>query len=199
MVYISQLVQFSCICNTVFNFNKRNLCSCITEKLLHQGFQYHQAFTKFFNRYMYKEFTLKYTCRYTFKWLICAGIFHLLFYSNILHKERKAWYLPNNLTKPLNRLIHKGYSYDIVVKSLRKAYFGIYIDSFIGSFLPVFYWFLGVVNCVIFFLMWPDFKGGGLWSFQTTLNPTIFCTRWGCCLFTYSLYIPNGFEILYFP
>ena len=66
-----------------------------------------------------------------------AGISRPLFYGNILHIARKARYSPNKLTKPLNRLIPKGYSYGIVFKSLRMAFLlvltlirslGLYID-----------------------------------------------------------------------
>ena len=39
-VYISQLVRFARVCNSVLDFNERNLC--ITEKLLQQGFRYHK-------------------------------------------------------------------------------------------------------------------------------------------------------------
>ena len=41
----------------------------------------------------------------------------------------KCQYSPQKLTKPLNRLIKKGYSYDTVVRSLKIAYFGVNIDS----------------------------------------------------------------------
>ena len=42
-------------------------------------------------------------------------------------------YSPQKLTKPLHRLIKKGYSYDTVVRSLKIAYVGVNIDSLIGS------------------------------------------------------------------
>ena len=41
-----------------------------------------------------------------------------------IYKAQKCKYSPQKLTKPLNRLIKKGYSYDTVVKSLKIAYFG---------------------------------------------------------------------------
>ena len=129
-VYISQLVRFARICNNVSDFNERNLC--ITEKLLHQGFRYHKlvkTFTKFYHRY--NDIILKYksTCRH----LIRCGISHPHFYGNILYKAKKCIHSPEKLTKPLNRLIRKGYSYDIVVKSLRLAFFGKNINSLLKS------------------------------------------------------------------
>ena len=129
-VYISQLVRFARVCNNVLDFNERNLC--ITEKLLHQGFRYHKlvkTFTKFYHRY--KDIIRKYssTCRL----LIRSGISHPIFYGNILYKAQRCQYSPQKLTKPLNRLIKKGYSYDTVVRSLKIAYFGVNIDSLIGS------------------------------------------------------------------
>ena len=129
-VYISQLVWFARVCNNVSDFNERNLC--ITEKLLHQGFRYQKlvkTFTKFYHRY--KEIIRKYhsTCRH----FICSGISHPIFYGNNLYKAQKYQYSSQKLTKPLNRLIKKGYSYDTVVRSLKIAYFGFNIDSLIGS------------------------------------------------------------------
>ena len=129
-VYISQLVRFARVCNNIIDFNERNLY--ITEKLLHQGFRYHKlvkTFTKFYHRY--KDLIRKYNS--TCKHLIRSGISHPIFYGNILYKAQKYKYSPVMLVKPLNRLIHKGYSYDIVVKSLRIAYFGLNIDFLIGS------------------------------------------------------------------
>ena len=129
-VYISQLVRFARVCNNVCDFNERNLF--ITEKLLHQGFRYHKlvkTFTKFY--YRYKELVLKYN--FTCKHLIISGISHPTFYGNVLHKAKKCLRSPSKLIKPLNRLIHKGYKYNIVVKSLRMIFFGINIDFLIGS------------------------------------------------------------------
>ena len=129
-VYISQLVRFARVCNNVNDFNERNLV--ITEKLLHQGFRFHKlvkTFTKFY--YRYRDLVHKYNA--TCKHLIKAGISHPLFYGNVLHKGKKCFHSPNKLIKPLNRLIHKGYNYGIVVKSLRMVFFGINIDFLIGS------------------------------------------------------------------
>ena len=57
----------------------------------------------------------------------------VIFYENILYKAQKCQYSPQKLTESLNRLIKKGYSYDTVVRSLKIAYFGVNIDSLIGS------------------------------------------------------------------
>ena len=129
-VYISQLVRFARVCNNVNDFNERNLF--ITEKLLHQGFRFHKlikTFTKFY--YRYRDIINKYnsTCRL----LIRLGISHPIFYGNILYKAKKFFHDPHRLVKPLNRLISKGYSYDIVVKSLHMVFFGKNIDSLVRS------------------------------------------------------------------
>lgn len=78
-----------------------------------------------------KEIIRKYnsTCRH----LIRSGISHPIFYGNILYKAQRCQYSPQKLTKPLNRLIKKGYSYDTVVRSLKIAYFGVNIESLIRS------------------------------------------------------------------
>ena len=129
-VYISQLVRFARVCNNVNDFNERNIF--ITAKLLHQGFRYHKllkTFTKFY--YRYKDLILKYnsTCRN----LIRLGISHPIFYGNILYKAQTHYHHPVRLIKPINRLINKGYKYDIVVKSLLMIFFGKNIDTLIGS------------------------------------------------------------------
>ena len=68
------------------------------------------------------------TCRH-----LRSGISHPIFYGNILYKAQKCQYSPQKLTKPLNSLFRKGYSFDTVVRSLKIAYFGFNIDSLIGS------------------------------------------------------------------
>ena len=128
-VYISQLVRFARVCNNVHDFNERNLF--ITDKLLHQGFRYHKllkTFTKFYHRY--KDTILKYnsTCRN----LIRSGIAHPTFYGNVVYKAKKHFHHQERLIKPLNRLIRKGFKYDIVVKSLYMVFFGKNIDILIG-------------------------------------------------------------------
>ena len=88
-----------------------------------------KTFTKFYHRY--KDIIRKYSS--TCKLLIRSGVSHPIFYGNILYKAQKCQYSPQKLIKPLNRLIKKGYSYDTVVRSLKIAYFGVNIDSLIGS------------------------------------------------------------------
>ena len=129
-VYISQLVRFARVCNDVSDFNERNLY--ITEKLLHQGFRYHKlvkTFSKFYHRY--QNIITKY--RSTSRFLIRHGISHPIFYGNILYKAQKHFRSPQKLIKPINRLIRSGYRYDIVVKSLKLAFFGKNIDFLLGS------------------------------------------------------------------
>ena len=95
-------------------------------------FRYHKlvkTFAKFYHRY--KDIIRK--CSSTCRLLIRSGISHPIFYGNILYKAQKCQYSPQKLTKPLNRLIKKGYSYDTVVRPLKIAYFGVNIDSLIGS------------------------------------------------------------------
>ena len=125
-IYISQLVRFARVCNNVSDFNERNLF--ITGKLLHQGFRYHKlvkTFTKFY--YRYKDLILKY--KTTCKKLIVSGINHPIFYGNIINKAKKYRHSPDTLVTPLNRLICKGYSYNIVVKSLQMVFFGVNVDN----------------------------------------------------------------------
>ena len=129
-VYISQLVRFARVCNNVSDFNERNLF--ITGKLLHQGFRYHRlikSFAKFYYRYL--DLIRKYNT--TCKRLIVSGITHPNFYGNIIYKATKHKRSPNNLITPLNRLIRKGYDYNIVVKSLQMVFFGRNIDNLIRS------------------------------------------------------------------
>ena len=63
---------------------------------------------------------------YTF---IRSGISHPFCYGYILYKAKTCQYSPQKLIKPLNRLIKKGYSYDTVARSLKIAYFGIYLKN----------------------------------------------------------------------
>ena len=56
----------------------------------------------------------------------------LMCLRNILYKAQRCQYSPHKLTKPLNRLIKKGYNYDTVVKSFKIAYFGVNIESLIS-------------------------------------------------------------------
>ena len=128
-VFFSSDILYIISKRTSDSFSERNLCT--TEKLLHQGFRYHtlvKTFTKFYHRY--KEIIRKYNS--TCKHLIQSGILYPIFYVSILYKSQKCQYSPQKITKPLNRLIKKGYSYDSVVRSLKIAYFGFNIDSLIG-------------------------------------------------------------------
>ena len=129
-VYISQLVRFARISSSVSDFNERNLF--ITEKLLHQGYRYHKllkTFTKFY--YRYESLLKKYNC--TCRSLVKQGISHPHFYGNIVYKAYKFKNRPNELIKPLNKLIHKGYKFNIVVVSLSRVFFGKDIDHLINS------------------------------------------------------------------
>ena len=67
------------------------------------------------------------------KKLIVSGINHPIFYGNVINKAKKLRHSPDKLVIPLNRLICKGYSYNIVVKSLQMVFFGVNIDYLIRS------------------------------------------------------------------
>ena len=129
-VYISQLVRFARVCSNVADFNERNLY--LTEKLLHQGYRYHKlhkTFTKFYYRYL--DLLRKFGC--TCRKLIKQGISHPVFYGNIVYKAHKFKKCPSDLKNYLNRLIHKGYKFDIVVRSLNLVFVGKNIDTLIRS------------------------------------------------------------------
>ena len=129
-VYISQLVRFARVCSHVSDFNERNLF--ITEKLLHQGYRYHKllkTFSKFY--YRYESLIRKYNC--TCKILIKQGISHPHFYGNIVYKAHKFKNRPLDLIRPLNRLIHRGYNFNVVVSSLNRVFFGTNVDHLINS------------------------------------------------------------------
>ena len=129
-VYISQLVRFARVCSNVADFNERNLY--LTEKLLHQGYRYHKlhkTFTKFYYRYL--DLLRKFGC--TCRNLIKLGISHPVFYGNIVYKAHKFKKCPSDLKNYLNRLIHKGYKFDIVVRSFNLVFVGKNIDTLIRS------------------------------------------------------------------
>jgi len=129
-VYISQLVRFARICTKVSDFNDRNLY--LTGKLLQQGYRYHRllkTFTKFYHRYI--DLIRKYGCRC--RVLIRKGISHPSFYGNISYKAYKFRNDPLKLTIPLNKLIHKGYRFDIVVRTLKLVLIGINIEALVDS------------------------------------------------------------------
>ena len=114
--------------SSVSDFNERNLC--LTEKLLHRGYRchkLHKTFSKFY--YRYTELLRKFGC--ACRTLIRQGISRPAFYGNIVYKAHKFKKCPSNLTDHLNRLIHKGYKFNIVVKSLSLVFMGRNIDPLI--------------------------------------------------------------------
>ena len=70
----------------------------------------------------------------TSRHLIRSRYFTSICYGNILYKAHKCRQSPQGITKPLNILIKKGYSYDTVVRSLKIAYYGFNIDSAFMAF-----------------------------------------------------------------
>ena len=118
-IYISQLVRFCRICTKVSDFNERNLH--LTEKLLKQGYRYHKllkTFTKFFHRYNVLVHKFGATCRS----LIRNGIPHPRFYGNIVYKSYKFKNRTLDISDSLNKFIHKGYKYEIIINTLRLVF-----------------------------------------------------------------------------
>jgi len=129
-VYISQLVRFARVCTKVSDFNDRNLY--LTGKLLQQGYRYHRllkSFTKFYIRY--KDLVIKYGCKC--RVLVRNGISHPSFYGNITYKAYKFKHDPLKLIDPLNKLIHKGYKFDVVVRTLKLVFTDTNIDNLINK------------------------------------------------------------------
>ena len=85
-----------------------------------RGRHKNKTFSKFY--YRYTELLRKFGC--TCRTLIKQGISHPAFYGNIVYKAHKFKKCPSNLTDHLNRLIHKGYKFNIVVKSLNLVFGG---------------------------------------------------------------------------
>ena len=118
-IYISQLVRFCRICTKVSDFNERNLH--LTEKLLKQGYRYHKllkTFTKFFHRYNVLVHKFGATCRS----LIRNGISHPRFYGNIVYKSYKFKNRILDMSDSLNKFIHKGYKYEIIINTLKLVF-----------------------------------------------------------------------------
>ena len=119
-IYISQLVRFCRICNNkVSDFNERNLH--LTEKPLKQGYRYHKllkTFTKFFHRYNVLVHKFGATCRS----LIRNGISHPRFYGNIVYKSYTFKNRILDMSDSLNKFIHKGYKYEIIINTLKLVF-----------------------------------------------------------------------------
>ena len=122
-IYISQLVRFCRICTKVSDFNERNLH--LTEKLLKQGYRYHKllkTFTKFFHRYNVLVHKFGATCRS----LIRNGISHPRFYGNIRIIVYNSYKFNKNrildMSDSLNKFIHKGYKYEIIINTLKLVF-----------------------------------------------------------------------------
>ena len=87
-VYISQLVRFARCCTSVSDFNSKNLQ--ITSKLLTHGYRYHKlrkTFGKFLRSYadLLSEFG-----EISFQEYVTEGIYHPVFYGNLVFKLRRV-------------------------------------------------------------------------------------------------------------
>ena len=85
-VYISQLIRFARVCSHVDDFNTRN--KCLTDKLLKQGYRYHnlrKSFSKFYRR-LY-ELILKFNVGS--KSLLHQGLSEPEFYGDLVYKFKK--------------------------------------------------------------------------------------------------------------
>ena len=59
-LYLSQLIRFSMACSSYGDINSRNLI--LTEKLLKQGYRFHQLRKAFYRMYRNLQLTSKYNC-----------------------------------------------------------------------------------------------------------------------------------------
>ena len=87
-IYISQLVRFARCCTSVLDFHSKNLQ--ITSKLLTQGYRYHRhrkTFEKFFRSY---SELLSSFGDISFQEYVFKGIFHLVFYGDLVYKLRRV-------------------------------------------------------------------------------------------------------------
>ena len=82
-VYTSQLIKIAIVCSHVEDFNARN--TCLTVKLLKQGYRYHKlrkAFSKFYRGHY--ELILKFNVR--LRSLLNLGISEPEFYGGLVYK-----------------------------------------------------------------------------------------------------------------
>ena len=87
-VYISKLVRFARCCNSVLDFNSKNLQLICTSKLLTQVYRYHKlrkTFGKFFRSYY--DLLSKFG-DISFQEYVTEGISHPGFYGDLVYKIR---------------------------------------------------------------------------------------------------------------
>jgi hypothetical protein len=56
--------------------------------------------------------------------MVVSGISHLKFYGNVVYKAFKLQNHPNDLYNCLSKLLFKGYTFSILIKSLNMVLFG---------------------------------------------------------------------------
>ena len=87
-VYISQLVRFARCCTSISDFNSKNIQ--LTSKLLTQGYRYHKLrkiFGKVFRSY--SDLLSKFG-EISFQKYVTEGIYHPVFYGDLVYKLRKV-------------------------------------------------------------------------------------------------------------
>ena len=122
-IYISQLVRFARCCTSVLDFHSKNLQ--ITLKLLTQGYRYHKlrkTFGKFFRSY--SELLSKFG-DISFQEYLSKGIFHPVFYGDLVYKLRGV--------KDTQNFISSGSK--IVKRLRRRQYDPVIIERTIGLVL----------------------------------------------------------------
>ena len=116
-VYISQLIRFARVCSHVDDFNTRN--TCLTAKLLKQGYQYHKlrkAFSKFYRRHY--ELISKFNVG--FKSLLHQGLSESEFYGDLVYKVEKIRGITDfsdQFRKIIMRYKRIGYNLNVMLQS----------------------------------------------------------------------------------
>ena len=85
-VYISQLKRFARVCSHVEDFNARN--TCLTDKLLKQGYRYHKLRKAFFKFYL-RHYELISKFNVGLKSLLHQGLSEPEFYGDLVYKFKK--------------------------------------------------------------------------------------------------------------
>ena len=116
-IYISQLVRFARCCTSVLDFHSKNLQ--ITSKLLAQGYhKLRKTFGKFFRSY--SELLSKF-CDISFQEYVSKGIYHPVFYCNLVYKLRRVKDTPNFISsgsKIVKRLRRRQYDPLIIERTI---------------------------------------------------------------------------------
>ena len=115
--YISQLIRFPRVCSHVDDFNTRN--TCLTAKLLKQGYRYHKlrkAFSKFYRRH----YELISIFNVGLKSLLYQGLSEPEFYGDLVYKFKKIRGMTDfsdQLRKIIMRYKRIGYNLNVMRQS----------------------------------------------------------------------------------